>query len=374
MPGRGDPRDQATGFDPADAAQVGRPTGTTRSNPAGAWSRPLRWRVFDLRPFELRHLLPFVLSPPVALRALATRQGLAPLPAGFSRGIPAALRPGSRFHGPKPVAWSRGSPRPAVRSSGPQDASTWPPIPRAKTSLDSRISGLRPFESCARASTRQVLRRVAYVRNRRLHRSAASFGAATVIRTPFGLPSHSLRILDLRRRPALSLPCPCWVRRQPCCCPARRTSRMARCLLRLLALAGAFLAIAPAAQAAQCGLPDAAPWWIDFSDGSVSFRDSVFKHTGVIAASTGAQAPASLRAGGAQTVYWYMHLDAIVGSPAAPARPRTSRPPRRSCWPPPRRRRAARRRSSRSTRWRGRTRRRRGRRAPPPIATTSSRS
>jgi hypothetical protein len=94
---------------------------------------------------------------------------------------------------------------------------------------------------------------------------------------------------------------------------------MARCLLRLLALVGAFLAIAPVAQAAQCGLPDAAPWWIDFSDGSVSFRDSVFKHPGVIAASTGAQAPASLRAGGAQTVYWYMHLDAIVGSPAAPA-------------------------------------------------------
>ena len=99
------------------------------------------------------------------------------------------------------------------------------------------------------------------------------------------------------------------------------TSRMARCLLRTLALVGAFLALAPVAQAAQCGLPDASPWWIDFSDGSVSFRDSVFKHPGVIAASTGAQAPASLRAGGAQTVYWYMHLDAIVGSPEAPAAP-----------------------------------------------------
>jgi hypothetical protein len=94
---------------------------------------------------------------------------------------------------------------------------------------------------------------------------------------------------------------------------------MARCLLRTLALVGAFLAIAPVAQAAQCGLPDASPWWVDFSDGSVSFRDSVFKRPGVIAASTGAQAPASLRAGGAQTVYWYMHLDAIVGSPGAPA-------------------------------------------------------
>jgi hypothetical protein len=92
---------------------------------------------------------------------------------------------------------------------------------------------------------------------------------------------------------------------------------MARCLLRILALLGAFLTIAPVAQAAQCGLPDAAPWWIDFSDGSVAFRDSVFKHPGVIAGSSGAQA-ASLRAGGAQTVYWYMHLDSLVGTPAAP--------------------------------------------------------
>jgi hypothetical protein len=94
---------------------------------------------------------------------------------------------------------------------------------------------------------------------------------------------------------------------------------MARCLLRILALVGAFLAVAPVAQAAQCGLPDASPWWIDFSDGSVSFRDTVFKAPGVIAASTGAQAPASLRAGGAQTVYWYMHLDSLVGTPSAPA-------------------------------------------------------
>jgi hypothetical protein len=94
---------------------------------------------------------------------------------------------------------------------------------------------------------------------------------------------------------------------------------MARCLLRLLALVGAFLAIAPAAQAAQCGLPDASPWWIDFSDGSVSFRNAVFAHPGVIAASTGTQAPTQLRQGGAQTVYWYMHLDSLIGTPTAPA-------------------------------------------------------
>jgi hypothetical protein len=94
---------------------------------------------------------------------------------------------------------------------------------------------------------------------------------------------------------------------------------MARCLLRLLALLGAFLAIAPAAQAAQCGLPDASPWWIDFSDGSVSFRNAVFAEPGVIAASSGTQAPTQLRAGGAQTVYWYMHLDTLIGTPSAPA-------------------------------------------------------
>jgi hypothetical protein len=101
----------------------------------------------------------------------------------------------------------------------------------------------------------------------------------------------------------------------PLACP----SRMARCLLRLLALVGAFLAIAPVAQAAQCGLPDASPWWIDFSDGSVSFRNAVFARPGVIAASTGTQAPTQLRQGGAQTVYWYMHLDSLIGTPTAPA-------------------------------------------------------
>ena len=93
---------------------------------------------------------------------------------------------------------------------------------------------------------------------------------------------------------------------------------MARCLLRILALVGAFLTVAPVAQAAQCGLPDAAPWWIDFSDGSVSFRETVFKHPGVIVGSTGIQVPASLRAGGTQTVYWWMNLTGLVGTPSAP--------------------------------------------------------
>jgi hypothetical protein len=119
--------------------------------------------------------------------------------------------------------------------------------------------------------------------------------------------------------PAAAATLPSWVRRQPGARLPRPSSRMARCLLRLLALLGAFLAIAPAAQAAQCSLPDASPWWIDFSDGSVSFRNAVFARPGVIAASTGTQAPTQLRQGGAQTVYWYMHLDSLIGTPTAPA-------------------------------------------------------
>jgi transposase len=63
---------------------------------------------------------------------------------------------------------------------GPVDASTWPPIPRAKTSrLVPRISGLRAFELLARADPRQVLRWVADVWNRDPRRGAASPAPAT---------------------------------------------------------------------------------------------------------------------------------------------------------------------------------------------------
>src|SRR5262245_47245412 len=79
---------------------------------------------------------------------------------------------------------------------------------------------------------------------------------------------------------------------------------------------------AHAAGAAQCGLPDAGPWWIEFSDGSVTFRNAVFAHTGVIAATQGGPTvPKQLRAGGAQTVYWQMRLGDLVGTTSKPADP-----------------------------------------------------
>jgi hypothetical protein len=77
------------------------------------------------------------------------------------------------------------------------------------------------------------------------------------------------------------------------------------------------------ALAAQCGLPDSQPWWIDFSDGSVSFRNDLFGRPGVIAATEGTTVASTLRAGGATTIYWQMHMERQVGTNATPADPAT---------------------------------------------------
>jgi hypothetical protein len=87
--------------------------------------------------------------------------------------------------------------------------------------------------------------------------------------------------------------------------------------LLILAATAALFAAPGRAQAAVCGLPDAAPWWIDFADGTVPFR-SQFAQPGEIVATNG-NLGAPLRAAGAQTVYWEMHLEQYVGTPASPA-------------------------------------------------------
>ncbi len=93
-------------------------------------------------------------------------------------------------------------------------------------------------------------------------------------------------------------------------------------LIALSCLAGA--AVVPhAARAAACGLPDASPAWVEFSDGSVQFRDQIFGRTGVIAATRGTAVAGSLRARGAKTIYWEMNLDRFVGKPDTPADPAT---------------------------------------------------
>ena len=96
---------------------------------------------------------------------------------------------------------------------------------------------------------------------------------------------------------------------------------MTRFLL-VLAAAACAVAVAPgAARAAACGLPDVQPLHVEFSDGSVRFRNEVFRRSGLVLATNGVAGAKYLRDGGAQTVYWWMKLENLVGTPEAPADP-----------------------------------------------------
>jgi hypothetical protein len=70
--------------------------------------------------------------------------------------------------------------------------------------------------------------------------------------------------------------------------------------------------------AGQCGLPAAAPLWIDFA---VPELERVFARSGLILAVSTGDFPARMRAAGARTVYWDMNLNNRVGTPSAPADP-----------------------------------------------------
>ena len=73
------------------------------------------------------------------------------------------------------------------------------------------------------------------------------------------------------------------------------------------------------------------PVWVEFSDGSVTFRDDVFRRPGIVVGSAGARVPQVLREGGATTMYWEMNLDVLVGTPSEPGGSGDHR------WAPPRR-------------------------------------
>ena len=63
---------------------------------------------------------------------------------------------------------------------------------------------------------------------------------------------------------------------------------MKRALIGVIALVVALhWGHAHAAVAAQCGLPDAKPLWIEYSEGSVGFRQAIFAKPGIIAATSG---------------------------------------------------------------------------------------
>jgi hypothetical protein len=95
-------------------------------------------------------------------------------------------------------------------------------------------------------------------------------------------------------------------------------------LFAALALAPAAAArpvAAPPATPPGCDLPAQRPLWIDFGDGSVPFWQPIFAKPGIIAAASNFLVPPKLRAAGAKTVYWDMHLNTRVGTPQKPADP-----------------------------------------------------
>jgi hypothetical protein len=83
-------------------------------------------------------------------------------------------------------------------------------------------------------------------------------------------------------------------------------------------VAAFWLARPNVARAAPCGLPDAAPLWVDYADGTVPFRAELSR-PGVVVATSGGPVPAGIRRGGAQTVYLELHFENDVGTPSAPA-------------------------------------------------------
>jgi hypothetical protein len=98
-------------------------------------------------------------------------------------------------------------------------------------------------------------------------------------------------------------------------------------LRRLLVASAALVAVlalsAPAALAdPPCPvLAATGPLPVEFSDGSVAFRQAVFGRPGVTVASTGVPVAKALRGAGAATGYWEMSLQSLVGTPGAPADP-----------------------------------------------------
>src|SRR5215471_2445238 len=92
------------------------------------------------------------------------------------------------------------------------------------------------------------------------------------------------------------------------------------CLACLLVPASGSTVAARPVWAGTCGLPTTTPQWMDF--GWPAFATQ-FGRPGVIVSASSGGFPAQMRATGAKTVYWDMHLRNRVGIPATPADPST---------------------------------------------------
>ena len=96
--------------------------------------------------------------------------------------------------------------------------------------------------------------------------------------------------------------------------------RVKRLLVVVAGSAALFAAHPGHAQARECGLPNKAPVWVDFADGSVPYW-TMFARPGIVGAAANFLFPAQMRALGEKTVYWDMYLRQRVGTPTNPLDP-----------------------------------------------------
>lgn len=95
-------------------------------------------------------------------------------------------------------------------------------------------------------------------------------------------------------------------------------------VIAVFALASGVVALAPHVGRADgppdCGLPAKAPLWVDYAghDAPITPKPGL-----VLAVSSGTVVPAAMRAAGAATIFFDLHLNDRVGTPSAPADPST---------------------------------------------------
>ncbi len=101
--------------------------------------------------------------------------------------------------------------------------------------------------------------------------------------------------------------------------PLRVTRPLRRLVLSLLIFLAAWAGLPESARAAQCGLPDRTPLWIDYGGSNAPIEP----RPALILALSGVERPAEIRAAGTPTVFFDLNFNKRVGTPTAPADPAT---------------------------------------------------
>lgn len=106
--------------------------------------------------------------------------------------------------------------------------------------------------------------------------------------------------------------------------PTRTTLALAVAAVAAAALGGSALSARAAGEVDECGIPTAAPVWIEYGEGALP-QDvrAVFGRPGVTVATSGTALPRTWRDRGARTVFFVLRLPQWIGSPTQPADPAT---------------------------------------------------